>query len=106
MRPTMKQLPTTRRLFLYMTTCPVLDSISVSKHGAHCTRASKQTTTGHPDRHADGNKQSHCLIREEQTHLHPGVYARKSAFVEKSARIEIVMKTQHFRNRSLVSLNI
>jgi hypothetical protein len=30
----------------------------------------------------------------------------QSAFVEKSARIEIVMKTQHFRNGSLVSLNI
>lgn len=50
--------------------------------GAHCaTRASQETTASHPDRHADGEKQSHCLVRAEQTHFYRSLRSRE-AFVD------------------------
>jgi len=54
----------------YMTACCVLNHTFRSRLGAHhASRASEQTTASHPDRYADGEKQSHCLVREKQIHF-------------------------------------
>jgi hypothetical protein len=116
MRLNLKQLQLTRRSLLWlcrvmrmrcMTACSVLDSSFLSRLGAHhARRASKETTASHPDRYADAKKQPHCLVREEQTHFPAWSLLPATWFVEKRARKTIVIKTQHFRNRSLVSLNL
>ena len=67
--------------------------------------ATEKTAASHPDRHADRQQQSHRFVREEQTHC--ASESTPGAFICRDLScIKIVIKFQHFCNRSLVSLII